>query len=99
MKTKTTGRNPGSAENKNRRTHNVSIRITEDLYEAAALAAQRDARSMANWIEILIVKALGASTPPRRGVRITNRAERGARIKEGLKALKNGAVMEDAIGE
>lgn len=96
---KATGIDATKIPNKGRRTHNISIRVTEDLYHLAAQAAQRDARSMANWIEILIVQAVGANPPPRRGVRILDKDERGARIRNGLRTIHAEATLEPAGGE
>lgn len=51
-----------------RRTQHISIRVTEELYNGAAGAAQREGRSIANWVETLIRGALvGQVTPSRRG--------------------------------
>ena len=99
MNKKAAGIDASKVPNKGRRTHNISIRVTEDLYHLAAQAAQRDARSMANWIEILIVQAVGATTPPRSGVRIIDKTDRTNRINKGLRAIREAEALEPAGGD
>ena len=85
---------------KERRTHNISIRVTEALFEKALMAAESEGRSMANWIETLIVKAVGdSSIPRRRGVRNSSKADRDRRITEGLQEIRDNPALLQTAGE